>query len=92
MPPREPTSVDHGAELMAVDCLADQTCGSSSVAAGWDLVQHDWSQRLRERERRQGPSCFAARIPSMYTRVRRFVRVILVRSGDDHARGTPPDP
>jgi hypothetical protein len=91
MPRTHQDSVDHGAELEVTACLADQSGDSWSVSAGWDLVQLDWSLR---RDERPGSIRFAARIPAMYTRVRRFVRVVLVRRGKDdvHARTTPSGP
>jgi hypothetical protein len=125
MPRKHHDNVDHGDELAVADRPADQRGSWSVPAAGWDLVQLDWSQRLRERRRGSIPlgrspngspvpgreatmsgeaaitpegswhteNRFAARIPAMYTRVCRFVRVMLVRGGDDvHARAAPRDP
>jgi len=91
MPRTHQDSADQGAELEVAACPADQRAGSWSVAAGWALVQLDWS--LRQRERRHGSRRFVARIPAMYARVRQLVRVVFMRGRDvDPLRATPPDP
>jgi hypothetical protein len=112
MPRTHHNHVERGAEREVADRPADPTDQSggswSAAAAGWDLVQLDWSLRQSERRQRSTVSGdaarahearghtedrFAARLPAMCTRVCRFVRAMLVRCGDDsHARATPRDP